>query len=157
MSPQWSELIPWNNVAPDCWLSVGPAVACCELGSFWTSIAGQWRAVLRGVWCTAMLGVLKLVLSSVSFLVLFSAGPCCHLPLSLWPLSLVLPDDRGAVGAAGVRDACQQGDHVSSEPVPCLYHCHVDWQPASADYRQCGSKRNPLWQWQAYDLQDMLI
>lgn len=68
-----------------------------------------------------------------------------------------LPHDRGGVGAAGVRDTCQQGDRVSSESVPCLSHSHVDWQPASADYRHCGSKRNPLWQWQAYDLQDMLI
>lgn len=68
-----------------------------------------------------------------------------------------LPHDRGAGGAAGVRDTCQQGDRVSSEYVPCLSHSHVDWQPASADYRHCGSKRNPLWQWQAYDLQDMLI
>lgn len=84
----------------------------------------------------------------------FSAGLCCHHPPPTFPL---LPHDRGAARAAGVRDTCQQGDRVSSESVPCPSHSHVDWQPASADYRHCGSKRNPLWQWQAYDLQDMLI
>lgn len=70
---------------------------------------------------------------------------------------LLTPHDRGAVRAAEVRGTCQQGDHVSSKPAHCLSHCHADWQPASADYRQCGSKRIPVWQWQAYDLQNMLI
>lgn len=94
------------------------------------------------------------------FVLLISAGPCCHFPLCLdasIALLLLLLHDRGAVGAAGVRDTCQQGDRVSSQSVPCPSHSHVNWQPASADYRHCGSKRSPLWQWQAYDLQDTLI
>lgn len=56
------------------------------------------------------------------------ASPHLILSRALLPPNppFTLKHDRGAVGAAGAGDACQQGDRVSSEPAPCLSHGSVD-------------------------------
>lgn len=107
-----------NNVAPDCWLIVGPVVQPVPAGQGRREVPVERGGVHRNV------GVLKLVLSQDSLLLPLSAGPCCHLPLTLFP-PLLLPHDRGAAGAAGVSNTCQQGDRVSSESVPCLSHSQL--------------------------------
>lgn len=134
-----------NNVAPDCWLIVGPVVQPLP--------AGKGKCLLRGAGHTAMERCWNLC---SPLLLLFSAGPCCHLlpllphhPPSSTHMTEEPPEQLGLAILVSRAIVCPP----SLSPV-CPT---VNWQPASADYRRCGSKRNPLWQWQAYDLQDMLV
>lgn len=151
-----------NNVAPDCWLIVDlwwlrPVVRPVPCSSGTSARHFSWERQERSArwegWSAQQC-------RGAEICALIRPTPCPFLSGALLPPSsppVPLLHDRGAIGAAGVRDTCQQDDRVSSESVPWPSRSHVDWQPASADYRHCGSKRNPLWQWQAYDLQDLLI
>lgn len=147
----------WPNALKQCstWLLAYPgacrpvsALLCWGFSEALQLVKGNENCLLRGAECSRGAETISLPPLSGALL----PPP----PQPVCPIAC-LPHDRGAGRAAGVRDTCQQGYRVSSESVPCLSLCHVDWQPASADYRHCGSKRSSLWQWQAYDLQDVLI
>lgn len=133
-------------------------VACCPGGVLLSRGCSEalWLVTERGSACWEEWSAQQW--RGADICALLRLSPSQQGPVATSPcLPPLVPCDRGVAWAAGVRDSCQQGDHVSSESVPCMSHGHVDWQPASADYHHCGNKRNPLWLWQAYELQDMLI